>query len=291
MAARPIWQGHLRLSLVTCPVALYSATSSAAEVSFHLINPKTDNRIRMVATDPDSGPVERSKLVKGYEVEKDRYILVTDEEIASVRVESTKVIDIDRFVDEDEIDRLYWKDPFFLVPDGKMAAEAYAVIREAMARSGRIALGRVVLHSRERMMAVEPRGDGMIAYSLRSRDEVRKAADYFRDIPPAQPDAKMVEIAQAIIKQQEGPFEPDTFIDRYQEALKALIAEKTKGHKPKLAPAPEPVAAGDLMEALRRSLQGGGGSAARRPSGSSGAPRAKATAKTARRSPAHRKAG
>ncbi len=288
MAARPIWQGHLRLSLVTCPVALYSATSSAAEVSFHLINPKTDNRIRMIATDPDSGPVERSKLVKGYEVEKDRYILVTDEEIASVRVESNRVIDIDRFVDEDEIDRLYWKDPFFLVPDGKMAAEAYAVIREAMARSGRIALGRVVLHARERLMALEPRGDGMIAYSLRSRDEVRKAADYFRDIPQAQPDAKMVAIAEAIIKQQEGPFEPDTFVDRYQEALKALIAEKTKGHKPKLAPAPEPVAAGDLMEALRQSLQrdGGASTPTRRP-----ARAAKAPAKTARRSPARRKTG
>ena len=124
MASRPTWQGHLRLSLVTCPVALYTATTTTGDVRFNLLNPKTGNRIKMVTTDPESGPVQRSDLVKGYEIEKGRYITVTDEEIRSVRLESTRTIDIERFVNEEEIDRLYWNDPYFIVPDGKMAAEA-----------------------------------------------------------------------------------------------------------------------------------------------------------------------
>ena len=193
MAARPTWQGHLRLSLVTCPVALYSATSTANDIHFNLINPKTDNRIRMVTTDPDTGPVNRSDLVKGYEVEKGRYIIVTDDDLASVKLESTKILDIERFVDVADIDRLYWNDPFYLVPDGKIAAEAYSVIREAMSKSGRIALGRVVLHTRERLMALEPQGRGIVAWSLRTRGEVRDAEGFFRDIPDVTPNAGMIE--------------------------------------------------------------------------------------------------
>jgi DNA end-binding protein Ku len=280
MAARPIWQGHLRLSLVTCPVALYSATSTAGDVHFHLVNPKTDNRIRMVATDPDSGPVERADLVKGYEVEKGRYIILTDEEIKSVRLESTKVLDIDRFVDADTIDRLYWNDPFFLVPDGKIAAEAYAVIREALEASGRIALGRVVLHTRERLMALEPHGEGLVAYSLRSKAEVRDVDDYFADIPKVKIDKGMVEIASKIIDQKEGPFDPSQFVDRYEEALKALIADKQKGRKVKTIEQPEDTDVSDLMKALRASLQDGGSRAA---------PARKRAATPARRKPAARR--
>jgi len=149
MAYRPTWQGHLRLSLVTCPVALYTATSSGGDVRFNLINPETNNRIRMVTTDPDTGPVERSSLVKGYAVAKDEYILLTDEEIKSVKLESTKTIDIERFVPEEEIDRLYWDNPYYLAPAGALAEEAFGVIREAMRSEGKIALGRVVLSTRE----------------------------------------------------------------------------------------------------------------------------------------------
>jgi DNA end-binding protein Ku len=255
MAARPTWQGHLRLSLVTCPVALYSATSTAGDVHFHLINPKTDNRIRMVTTDPDTGPVDRSSLVKGYEVEKNRYIILTDEELDSVKLESTRILDIERFVDTAEIDRLYWNDPFYLVPDGKIAAEAYSVIREAMVQSGRIALGRVVLHTRERLMALEPQDKGIVAWSLRTKGEVRDAEQFFRDIPDVEANAGMVEIASKIIEQQEGPFDPSQFVDRYEEALKALIASKEKGHKPKTIAEPEDTRVTDLMAALRASLQ------------------------------------
>jgi DNA end-binding protein Ku len=282
MAARPIWQGHLRLSLVTCPVALYSATSAAGDVHFNLINPKTNNRIRMITTDPDTGPVDRSSLVKGYEVEKGRYIILTEDEIKSVRLESTKVLDIERFVDSDTIDRLYWNDPFFLVPDGKIAAEAYTVIREALEQSGRIALGRVVLHTRERLMALEPHGRGLVAYSLRSHDEVRDADAMFRDIPEVKVDKGMVDIAGKIIDQKEGPFDPSQFTDRYEEALKGLIASKQKGQKPKEIAPPEDTEVSDLMKALRASLQHGPGRTA--------APRTRSTPAAPRRTPTRRKA-
>ena len=286
MAARPTWQGHLRLSLVTCPVALYSATSAAGDVHFHLVNPKTENRIRMVTTDPDTGPIDRSDLVKGYEVEKGRYIILSDEDIDSVKLESTRILDIERFVDLTEIDRLYWNDPFYLVPDGKIAAEAYSVIREAMTKSGRIALGRVVLHTRERLMALEPQGKGIVAWSLRTRGEVRDAQDFFRDIPEVTPNAGMVDIASKIIEQQEGPFDPSLFVDRYEEALKALIASKQTGQKPTAIAEPEDTRVTDLMAALRASLQRSGA-----PAKPAARPAAKAKAAPAgRRPPARRKA-
>jgi DNA end-binding protein Ku len=255
MASRPTWQGHLRLSLVTCPVALYTATASGGEVHFNMLHKTTHNRIRMIPTDPETGPVDRDDIVKGYEIEKDRYVVVTDEEIEDVRLESTRTIDIDRFVDEKDIDRLYWNDPYFLVPDGKMAVEAYTVIREAMRKSGRIALGRVVMHTRERLLAIEPRDKGLIAYTLRTHDEVRDPKEAFEDIPAAKADPKMVEIAAKIIEQQEGPFEPEDFNDRYEDALRALIKQKEKGAGRKVTvEEPQGGEVIDLMEALRKSL-------------------------------------
>jgi DNA end-binding protein Ku len=255
MASRPTWQGHLRLSLVTCPVALYTATARGGEVHFNMLHKTTHNRIRMIPTDPETGPVDRDDIVKGYEIEKDRYVVVTDDEIDDVRLESTRTIDIDRFVDEKEIDRLYWNDPYFLVPDGKMAVEAYTVIREAMRKAGRIALGRVVMHTRERLLAIEPRDNGMLAYSLRTHDEVRDPKEAFEDIPDTKADPKMVEIAAKIIDQQEGPFEPEEFNDRYEDALRALIKQKEKGAGRKVTvEEPQGGEVIDLMEALRKSL-------------------------------------
>jgi DNA end-binding protein Ku len=265
MAYRPTWQGHLKLSLVTCPVALYTAVNAGGDVHFNLINPKTNNRIRMITTDPDTGPIDRSDLVKGYEVEKGKYVLVTDEEIKSVRLESTRTIDIERFVPADEIDRIYWDHPYYLAPDGKLAQEAFAVIREAMTRSGQIALGRVVLSTRERLLALEPRGKGIVATSLRTEDEVRKPQEIFSQIADIKPDAAMIDIAERIIEQQEGPFDPSQFVDHYEKALKALIAEKQKGHKPVAAPEPEDTNVVDLMSALRASLQGKAGPGGKAP--------------------------
>jgi len=262
MAYRPTWQGHLRLSLVTCPVALYTATNAGGDVHFNLINPKTNNRIWMITTDPDTGPVERADLVKGYEVEKGRYILLTEEEIKSVRLESTKTIDIERFVPRADIDRIYWDNPYYLAPDGKLAQEAFGVIRVAMERSGQIALGRIVLATRERLLALEPRGKGILAYSLRTDDEVRKADEIFGSISAAKPDAAMIAIALKIIEQKEGPFDPSQFVDHYEQALKKLIAEKQKGHKPVAAAEPDDTNVVDLMSALRASLAGKAGKAA-----------------------------
>ncbi len=265
MAPRPMWQGHLRLSLVSCPVAMYSAVERSGDVHFNMLHKTTHNRIRMVPTDPETGPVERDDIVKGYEIDKDRYVVVTQDEIDDVRLESTRTIDIDRFVAEGDIDRLYWDEPHYLIPDGKTAAEAFVVIREAMTKAGRIALGRVVMHQRERLLALEPYERGMIAWSLRAHAEVRQPDELFDAIPDLKPDPKMVEIASKIIEQQEGPFEPTAFVDRYEEALRKLVREKEKGAgRTVKTEEPQDTNVVDLMEALRRSLGKAGKPAARK---------------------------
>ena len=259
MAARPTWQGYLRLSLVSCPVALYTATSRSADVSFNMLHKETHNRICMIPTDPETGPVDRADIVKGYEIEKGRYVVVTDEEIKNVRLETTRTIDIERFVDAAEIDRLYWNDPYFLTPDGDLAAEAFGVIREAMEGAGKLALARLVMHQRERLLALEPRDQGIVAYTLRNNKEVKNPAEFFDRIPDVKADPKMVAIAEKIIEQLEGAFDPSEFNDRYEDALRKLIAEK-EAHDGVVSKLEEPKEAEviDLMEALRRSLGEGG---------------------------------
>ena len=283
MRGRPTWQGHLKLSLVSCPVALYTGVQRAGDVHFNMLSAKTHNRIRMIPTDPEKGPIDRADIVKGFEIDKDRYVIDTDEEIKSVRLESTRTIDIERFVDVADIDRMYWNEPYFMLPDGKMALEAYAVIREAMQRTDRIALGRVVMHTRERLMAIEPREEGLVAYTLRSKDEVRDAGEAFDEIPKTKADPAMVEIAEKIIDQLSGPFDPAKFTDRYEEALRKLIAQKQKG-KGRVAEVEEPedTKVIDLMAALRKSLGEGG---ARRPPAAS-----KRKTAAARKTPAKKRA-
>lgn len=256
MVARPTWQGHLKLSLVTCPVALYPATTSAAQVRFHLINPETNNRIRMTPTDPETGPVERSDLVKGYEVSKDEYVLFDDADFDKVKLESTKTIAIDQFVDEGAIDRRYWDDPFYLVPQKGPGAEAFVVIREAMKKAGKIAIGCLVLRGRERQLALEPHGDGLVAYALRPHEELRDADPFFDDIPDVKADKDMVEIATRIINQKAADFDPARFRDRYDEALRRMVDAKRKGQGLVTAPEPEDTNVIDLMEALKASLKG-----------------------------------
>jgi DNA end-binding protein Ku len=290
MAPRPTWQGHLRLSLVTCPVALYTATSPAGDVHFNLLHKQTHNRIRMIPTDPDIGPVQRSDLVKGYEVSKDHYVVITQEEIDSVRLESTRTIDVERFVDASEIDRLYWENPYYLVPDGKLALDAYTVIREAMERTGRLALGRVVMHTRERLLALEPRDNGMVAWSLRSQPEVRQAKDFFDDIPDKKADPQMIAIAEKIIEQLAGDFDPSKFNDRYEDALRKLITAKEKGAGNKVTvEEPDDTNVVDLMEALRKSL---GQSGKTDKSAAKAKPKtaAKPAAKSAAKAPAKKRA-
>ena len=255
LSARPVWQGHLRLSLVSCPVALYRATSKANDISFHLLNPDTNNRVRMVPTDPESGPVSRSDLVKGYEIEKNRYVILSDEELESVRLETTHTLDIERFVPAETIDRLFFDDPYILLPTDEVAVEAYSVIREGMAELDRVALGRVTMHTRERLMALEPRDKGLLVYSLRMRDEVVNLERALDTIPDAKPNRQMVDIAKKIVGQLEGDFKPDEFRDRYEEALRELIRMKEKGRKPTvIAPPADTSNVIDLMDALKKSI-------------------------------------
>lgn len=259
-AVRPTWEGHLRLSLVTCPVALYTATERTADVHFNLINPKTNNRIRMQAVDARTGDVvERSELVKGYAVAKNKYVLFDKDELDAVKLESTRTIDIEEFVDAAAIDRIYWDQPYYLSPAGKTGIEAYAVIRAAMDRQNKVALGRLVLHQRERLCALEPRDGGILLTTLRAHDEVRSTDEVFdRNLP--KPEARMLQIAEKIIEQQEAKFDPTEFRDRYDDALHDLIARKAKGEKLVTSEKPEEEdKVVDLMEALKKSLDGGGG--------------------------------
>jgi DNA end-binding protein Ku len=283
MAARPSWQGHLKLSLVTCPVALYNAISPRGEIRFNLINPETGNRIKMQTLDAGTEePVERRDLVKGYEISKGEYITVTQDEIDSVRLESTKTIDIESFVPAEDIDRLYWDNPYYLVPDGKMAAEPYAVIRAAMEKSGQIALGRLVMSQRERLVALEPRDNGIIATMLRTKDEVRAASQFFDDIPNAKADPDMVAIAEKIINQKEQDFDPEEFEDRYEDALRELIAKKQKGQRIVKIEEPKDTNVIDLMSALRASLKDAGAGKSRTPAHVAAKANAKQPAKTKR---------
>jgi DNA end-binding protein Ku len=290
-AARPTWQGHLRLSLVTCPVALYNAISPRGDVHFNLINPDTGNRVRMVTVDAGTEkPVERKSLVKGFEVSKGEFVIVTPEEIESVRLESTRTIDIEEFVPAEDIDRLYWDHPYFLVPDGKMAAEPFAVIRTAMEQTGRVALGRVVMSQRERLLALEPRDNGIVATTLRSTDEVRDAKKLFADIPHARASRDMITIAEKIMGQKEAAFDPQKFEDRYETALRALIRDKQKGHAVVHAEEPEPTNVVDLMAALQASLKGGGSGSRAKATPAKHATARKTPARTAKKAPARKKA-
>jgi len=259
MAARPSWEGHLRLSLVTCPVALWPATSEAETIRFNMINPKTNNRIRMQTVDAGTGEqVSRSELVKGFQVAKGEYVLFDKEELDAVKLESTRIIDIEKFVPRASIDRLYWDTPYHLVPAGKTGIEAYAVIRAAMARQNMVAIGRLVMSTRERICAIEIEEGGLVLTTLRTAEEVRALDEVaLPDLP--KPDPKMLQIAEKIVDQQSGDFDPSEFRDRYEDALRALIEEKRKGKPVKPAKqANDDTKVVDLMAALKKSLEGGG---------------------------------
>jgi DNA end-binding protein Ku len=260
MAVRPTWEGHLRLSLVTCPVALYKATDPKGDLHFNLINPKTNNRVKQRLVDAGTGrDVERRDLVKGFAISKDRYVLLDKKDFEAVRLESTRVIDIEEFVPASTIDRIYWDEPYHLTPAGKTGLEAFAVIRAAMEKTDMVAIGRLVMSTRERICALEPRGETMLLTTLRTHEEVREQDEIpHPDVPKADP--KMLDIAEKIIAQKKGEFDPSHFVDRYEDALREVIAEKKKGKpvRPATAEEPEEDKVIDLMAALRDSLKGQG---------------------------------
>jgi DNA end-binding protein Ku len=257
MAPRANWKGFLRLSLVTCPVALYPATSESEKVSFNQLNRKTGHRIKYAKVDVDTGEeVANEDIVKGYKVDTDTFIEVTKEELENVALESTRTIEIDEFVDRSDIDPRYLIRPYYLRPDGKVGHDAFAVIRETIREMDKVAIGRVVLTNREHIIALEPLDKGLMGTLLRYPYEVRDSAEYFDEIRDVKVTKDMLDLARHIVDQKSGSFEPDKFEDQYETALVDLINQKRAGKPitPKERPRGENVV--DLMEALKRSVGG-----------------------------------
>jgi DNA end-binding protein Ku len=253
---RATWNGFLRLSLVSCPIYLTPATTETAQIRLHQINPGTGNRVRQQLVDAETGdPIERSEIVKGYEYERNQYVVIDDEELKALQIESSHTIDLDRFVKSDEIDPLYLDVPYYVYPDGKIAVETFHVIGAAMTETGQVGIGRVVLSNRERLVQVEPRGGGMLMRTLRAASEVRSAE--FGDAG-GRPDAEMVKVAKTIIERRSDSFDPAQFHDRYQDALRDLVEAKAKGQPTTRKLAAEPPKIINLMDALKRSLAEGG---------------------------------
>jgi DNA end-binding protein Ku len=263
---RPSWKGYLKLSLVSCAVALYNATSSSERVSFNTLNRKTGNRLKQNLVDALSGePVDTADRVKGYQVGKGQYVLVEDTDLEALKIESSKTIEIEAFVPQAEIDQIYLDSPYYLAPDDKLAEEAFAVIRDAMVRKKMVGIGRVVLSRRERMLMLQPRGNGMLATTLRYPYEVRQDAEYFAGISERKLAPQMLDIAQELIARNAGHFEPDTFTDRYEEALVNMLTAKQAGQGFTAEEEPEPGNVVDIMDALKRSLEAVSTGANRRP--------------------------
>ncbi len=286
MAPRANWKGYLRLSLVSCPILLFPATSEREKTSFHQINMKTGNRVRLKRVDEETGEeVPCDDIVKGYEVSKGHYIEVTEEELDAIAIESTRTIDIDEFVPKQQIDELYNIRPYYIAPNGKVGADAFGVIRDAIEDMKMVALGRVVLTSREHVIAFEPRGKGLMGTLLRYPYEVRDEADYFEDVPAAHITKDMLELARHIVKTKTGNFEPKKFEDHYEGALRELLKKKQKGEEITAPKEHAPVKVINLMDALRRSVEG---AEERRPPAPSQRTR-RSTGKRARHSTARRR--
>jgi DNA end-binding protein Ku len=289
MAPRAYWKGYLRLSLVSCPIQLFPAASEREKVRFHQLNRTTGNRIRYRKVDAETGEeVAADDIVKAYEISKGNYVELEPDELDAVGIDSTHMIDIDRFVPKAEIDELYIGNPYYMVPDGEVGLQAFAVIREAIKREDVVALGKVVFTNREHVIALEPRAKGLVGVTLRYPYEIRDAAGYFDDIPDESVPKDMLDLAVHIVHSKAGHFHPETFEDRYESALRELIKRKQQGKPLEKPKEREPAKVIDLMEALRRSAR----EPARRNTGRSTAtPRRPAKKTTSRAAARQRKAG
>ncbi len=257
MAPRPNWKGFLKLSLVSCAVALYPATTTSQRIRFNIINKNTGNRIRNEVVDTETGePVQAEDRVKGYQFEKGQYVLVEEDELDNVALESTHTIEIEEFVPMTDVDRIYLDESFFLVPQDEVAQEAFAVIREAMRKEELAGLARVVIYRREHLLLLQPRGKGLLATALRYKNEVRDEKDYFDDIENIKVPADMLKLAVHILETKKGHFNPGRFEDRYETALQELVKAKRAGKAPPVVSEPRPSNVINLMDALRRSAQG-----------------------------------
>ena len=256
MAPRPNWKGYLKLSLVSCPIALYPASSTSERVSFHRINKASGNRLKQQMVDPETGEVvARENIGRGYELSKGHYITVEDEEVDKLRIESTHTIDIDSFVPRSEVDDRYLDTPYYIAPTEKVGQEAFAVIRDAIKKKDMAALGRVVLARREHVIMLEPRGKGLLGITLRYSYEVRDDKAYFEDIPDLKVPNEMLKLAEHIVDTKAGHFQPDRFEDHFETALVAMLKAKQAGRKIEPVESPRPQSVVNLMDALRKSLE------------------------------------
>jgi DNA end-binding protein Ku len=264
MAARPIWRGQIRLALVSIPVELFPATKSGASIQFHQVHEPTGKRIKYEKVVPGVGPVDRDEIVKGYEVSKGHYVLLDPEEIESVKLESRKTLDLVEFVDLRDIDAMYFDKPYYVLPADDLAEEAYVVLRDALKDAKKVGIGQLAMRGQEYVVAIKPCGRGILLETLRYADEVNKAQGYFREIGDHKPDEDMLDLASMLIEKKTGKFDPSEFHNRYVDALKELIAEKQKRKGEKIIQEPEgapPKGSNviDLMAALKKSLESGGG--------------------------------
>jgi DNA end-binding protein Ku len=278
MAARAYWQGQIRLALVSIPVEIYSATTSTAEISFRQIHEPSGKPIKYEKVVPGLGAVEPDDIVKGYEIEKGSYVLLEQDEIDAVKLESKRTLELTQFVDADEIDVLYYEKPFFVVPADELAEQAFIVLREALRRTRKVGLGQLAMRGREYVVSLKPCGRGMVLETLRYADEVKKAQGYFRDIGDEKPDPDLLDLAQTLIEKKSAPFDAHEFHDRYVDALKGLIERKRKSKGKKVLEDVEEPTSGkrsnviDLMAALRKSVESGPAKAAPKKSPTKKAP-------------------
>jgi DNA end-binding protein Ku len=256
-AARPYWTGFLKLSLVTISVRLYAAATEKERIHFHMIHEPSGERVHTQTVVPGLGPVERSEIVKGYEYEKGRYVTVAPQDLEKLRLETTDTIDVTEFVEADGLDPVEVADPYYLVPDGSLAEAGYRVFREALRRTGKVAIGRVVINQRERAVTVRPHGPGLLVNALRFKDEVRAAEPFYASIAEEPVDADELAIMEQIIARRTRPFEPQKFVDHYQAALRELIEHKLAGKLPGRPTERKPAQIINLMDALKRSLAEG----------------------------------
>jgi DNA end-binding protein Ku len=283
MPPRPNWKGYLKLSLVSCPIALYPATSGSERVSFRQVNKQTGNRLKQQLVDSVTGePVGPEDKGRGYEVGKNQFLMVEDEELEAIEIESTRTIEIDTFVPREQIDDRYIDAPYYIAPTDTVGQEAFAVIREAMRGKGMVALGRVVMSKREYVIAVEPFEKGLKATTLRYPYEVRDASAYFEDIPEMKIPGEMLKLAEHILDSKAADFDPSKFEDRYETALTEMLRKKQAGLPvPKEAPAAPPANVVNLMDALKRSLQKEGGGRVRAATAEKARPQAREPQRTA----------
>lgn len=256
MRPRPAWKGYLRLSLVSCAVALYNANTTTEKISFNQINKKTGNRVRQRLIDESTEEtVDRANIVKGYEVSKGQYVLIEDEDFDGISLESKQTVELESFVPASEIDQVYLDGSHYLAPDDRISAEAFSVIRDAMAARGVVGIGRVVMNRRERILVLQARGKGILATTLRYPYEVRQEGDVFAEIADVEMPPEAVELATSLIAKREGHFDPTVYGDRYEEALVELIKAKSAGQEFVQPEVKAPFAIIDFMEALKRSVQ------------------------------------